>query len=101
MTATGISASAAHLITGYGMVAGARADLMPFGAERNAMAAAAARCHSFAQAIERGFEFTDERFAEIAAEIDAEMDKAGDLRLPSRSAEWIAVRSLRCECSSR
>ncbi|MFD0209131.1 hypothetical protein ACFVH9_08335 [Streptomyces hirsutus] len=89
--ATIATAQTAINLTGYGMVAGARADLMPFGYQKEAMRAAAIKAHSLAQALERGEDFTPEQFELLALQIDDEMAFAGDRRLPARTAEWLAA----------
>lgn len=89
--ATTNAITTAARITGYGMVAGARADLMDRGSEREAMVAAATLAHSLAQAIERGEDFTPEQFELLAREIDSQMAFAGDRQLPARTDDWLAL----------
>ncbi|MGY3199745.1 hypothetical protein [Streptomyces sp. TE5632] len=90
-TITTATAQTAARLTGYGTVAGARADLMPFGHEKEAMREAAIKAHSLAQALERGEDFTPERFELLARQIDDEMAFAGEKRLPARTDEWLAL----------
>ncbi|MET8609777.1 hypothetical protein [Streptomyces misionensis] len=87
---TGALATAAAL-TGYATVAGARADLLPFGCEREAMRAAAVKAHSLAQALERGEHFTPEQFEVAARRIDDEMAWAGERRFPACTGKWLAL----------
>ncbi|MFF4726361.1 hypothetical protein ACFY3M_13620 [Streptomyces mirabilis] len=91
-TVTTEALATAAALTGYGTVAGARADLLPFGCEKEAMRAAAIKAHSLAQALERGEHFTPERFELLARQIDDEMAWAGpETRLPERAADWFAT----------
>ncbi|MER7477387.1 hypothetical protein ABTX60_06990 [Streptomyces sp. NPDC126510] len=78
-------------LTGYDLVAGARADFMPNGPEREAMRSAACQAHSLAQAIERGEDFTPEQFAAAARQIDDTMAQAGARRLAPGADKWIAL----------
>lgn len=80
-----------NVLDGAVMVAGSRADLMPHGAERNAMGAAAQRWASLSAALFRGQEFTAEQVATIAAEVDAEMAEAGERRLPALADRVVAA----------
>lgn len=80
-----------NALDGAGMVAGSRADLMPLGAERNAMSAAAQRWYSLSGALFRGQEFTPEQVTTIAAEVDAEMAGAGANRLPAQADKIVAA----------
>ncbi|MYR63203.1 hypothetical protein GTY54_45725, partial [Streptomyces sp. SID625] len=82
---------AAALLTGYGLVAGARADLMPNGPERESMSACARRAHELAQAIERGEDIPSWRFNYFARQLDNEMTFAGPRQLPARAEEWISL----------
>jgi hypothetical protein len=91
ITATTQALATAAALTGYGTVAGARADLMPFGSEREAMGAAATKAHTLAQALERGEHLTPEQFELRALQIDDEMAFAGQRRLPACTAEWLAT----------
>ncbi|MFI2434677.1 hypothetical protein [Streptomyces sp. NPDC018693] len=87
---TGPLAVAASL-TGYGLVAGARADFMPNGPERESMRACARRAHELAQQIERGEDIPRWRFNHFARQVENEMTHAGPRQLPPRAAEWIAA----------
>src|SRR5690349_9516267 len=92
ITVTTQAQATAAALVGYGTVVGARADLMPFGPEREAMRVAAIKAHSLAQALERGEHFTPERFELNARQIDDEMAFAGkDTRLPERTADWLSI----------
>ncbi|MCX4609434.1 hypothetical protein [Streptomyces mirabilis] len=92
ITVTTEAQATAAALTGYGTVAGARADLLGFGCEKEAMRAAAIKAHSLAQALERGEHFTSERFELLARQIDDEMAWAGkDTRLPARADQWLAL----------
>ncbi|MER5697831.1 hypothetical protein ACWDBO_37045 [Streptomyces mirabilis] len=92
ITVTTEALATAAALTGYGMVAGARADLLPFGCEKEAMRAAAIKAHSLAQALERGEHFTSERLELLARQIDDEMAWAGpETRLPERANDWLAI----------
>ncbi|MEU1853916.1 hypothetical protein ABZ499_32835 [Streptomyces sp. NPDC019990] len=87
---TGPLAVAARL-TGYGLVAGSRADLMPNGPERESMRACARQAHWLAQRIERGEDIPRWRFNHFARQLDNEMSFAGRFQLPARADEWIAL----------
>ncbi|MDQ1018888.1 hypothetical protein [Streptomyces afghaniensis] len=91
LTVTAPAAATARLLTGYGLVAGARADFMPNGPERESMGACASRAHWLAQQIERGEDIPRWRFNHFARQIDNEMTHAGPRQLAPRADEWIAT----------
>jgi hypothetical protein len=91
LTITPAAATTARSLTGYALVAGARADLLPFGCEKEAMGAAAIKAHSLAQALQSGEHFTSEQFELRARQIDDEMAWAGERRLPERATQWLAT----------
>ncbi|MEU1853913.1 hypothetical protein ABZ499_32820 [Streptomyces sp. NPDC019990] len=92
ITVTTEAQATAAALTGYATVAGARADLMPFGCAKEAMRQAAIKAHSLAQDLERGERFTSEQFELRARQIDDEMAWAGkDTRLPERADAWLAT----------
>lgn len=88
---TAAALHAAELLTGAAIVAGARADLMPFGPAKTAMSAGAQRGHSLAQALERGMELSLERFTTAVTEIDADYADGGDRALPAQAAKLVAA----------
>ncbi|MFD3609034.1 hypothetical protein ACFWXA_13335 [Streptomyces atroolivaceus] len=90
-TTTATATATAAALTGYGITAGARADLMPNGTEREAMRTAAREAHTLAQALERGEHYTPEQFGQAAREIDGHMTQAGSRSLPERAAGWLAL----------
>lgn len=89
--ATPAALHAADLLTGAAIVAGSRADLLPFGAAKEGLRAGAQRGHSLAQALQRGVELSVERFTEAVREIDADYADGGERALPAQADKLIAA----------
>ncbi|MFI9418054.1 hypothetical protein [Streptomyces werraensis] len=81
----------ADLLNGYGLVAGARADLMPNGPERESMRACARRAHWLAQKLQDGEDLPLWRFNHYARQIDNEMTYAGARQLAPHAEKWIGT----------